>query len=64
MSKQITMVSLEDLVPTDHIYRRFCDLWKFKGVQNQLKDIEKDNNYKGYGAYAYLNACCYSSSKI
>ena len=42
MSQQIVMVSLEDLVPADHIYRRFCDLWKFEGV-------EKDNNYKGYG---------------
>src|SRR3990170_4668165 len=49
MSNQIVMVSLEDLIPTNHIYRRFCDLWKFEGAQDQLKDVEKDNNYKGYG---------------
>ncbi len=49
MSKQIIMVSLEDLIPTNHIYRRFLNLWKFEGVQNQLRDVEKDNNYKGYG---------------
>ncbi|EKE01824.1 MAG: hypothetical protein ACD_21C00041G0001 [uncultured bacterium] len=46
MSKQIVMVSLEDLVPTDHMYRRFSDLWKFEGVQSQLRDVEKDNNYR------------------
>lgn len=43
------MVSLEDLVPADHIYRRFSALWKFEGAQSQLKDAEKNNNYKGYG---------------
>jgi len=47
MSKQIIMVGLEDLVPADHIYRRFSALWKFEGAQSQLKNVEKDNNYKG-----------------
>ena len=49
MSKQIVMVSLEDLVPQDHIYRKFTSLWDFKGAEKHLKDVEKDNNYKGYG---------------
>ena len=49
MSKQVVMISLEDLVSTDHIYRKFSDLWKFESAQSQLKDVEKDNNYKGYG---------------
>ena len=31
-ASQITMVSLEDLVPEDHIYRKFIKLWDFKGV--------------------------------
>ncbi len=44
------MVSLGDLVPTAHVYRKFSNLWKFDGVCKQLKNIEKDNNYKGYGA--------------
>jgi IS5 family transposase len=43
------MVSLEDLVPEDHIYRKFIKLWDFKGVKRILKKVEKDNNYKGYG---------------
>jgi len=50
MSHQIQMVCLEELVPEDHIYRRFNALWNFKWVKKHLKNIEKDNNYKGYGA--------------
>ena len=43
------MVSLEDLVPETHVYRKFSNLWDFEGIKKQLKVIEKDNNYKGYG---------------
>ena len=43
------MVCLEDLVPNNHIYRKFSSLWQFDGIQRELKEIEKDNNYKGYG---------------
>lgn len=49
MSKQIVMVSLDDLVPENHIYRKFVDLWKFESIKKYLNDVEKDNNYKGYG---------------
>lgn len=49
MSQQIIMVSLEDLVSSDHIYRRFSALWNFESVRKHLKSVEKDNNYKGYG---------------
>jgi len=49
MSKQVVMIALEDLVPEDHIYRRFAGLWKFESIKKYLKEVEKDNNYKGYG---------------
>ena len=49
-TNQIMMISLEDLVPEDHIYRKFIKLWDFTGVKKFLKKVEKDNNYKGYGA--------------
>jgi len=49
MSNQIMMVSLEDLVPETHVYRKFSNLWDFEGIKKQFKVIEKDNNYKGYG---------------
>jgi len=46
---QIEMISLEDLIPEDHSYRQFQQLWSFKFAQKQLKKLEKDNPYKGYG---------------
>lgn len=49
MSSQIEMVSLEDLVPEDHVYRKFNQLWNFKQTNKILKKVETDNNYKGYG---------------
>lgn len=49
MSNQVIMVSLNDLVPQDHIYRRFLELWDFKRTETRLKKLEKDNNYKGFG---------------
>jgi len=49
MSNQVIMVSLNDLVPEDHIYRRFLELWDFKRTEKRLKKLEKDNNYKGFG---------------
>lgn len=49
MSNQVVMICLNDLVPNDHIYRKFSSIWKFEGIQKLLKGIEKENNYKGYG---------------
>ena len=49
MSNQIIMVSLNDLVPEDHVYRRFLKLWDFRRTEKRLKKLEKDNNYKGFG---------------
>jgi len=49
MSDQIVMVSLGELVPSSHVYRKFVGIWDFNGIQTQLKGIEKENNYKGYG---------------
>jgi len=43
------MVSLEDLVPEDHVYRKFSSIWQFKGIEKNLKKAEKDSNYQGYG---------------
>ena len=43
------MVSLNDLVPEEHIYRKFMELWNFKMTEKRLKKLEKDNNYKGFG---------------
>ena len=43
------MISLDDLVPSNHIYRKFVDIWSFVNVSKELKKYEKNNPYKGYG---------------
>lgn len=48
--KQIEFISLDDLVPTTHIYRKFIDLLNFSVFANDLRECETDNNYKGYGS--------------
>lgn len=49
MNDQIIMVSLEDLVPQDHVYRKFSSIWQFDGINKHLKKVEKSCNYKGFG---------------
>lgn len=46
---QIEMVSLEDLIPIGHSYRKFKAIWTFEYANRALKKIEKANPYKGYG---------------
>lgn len=49
MSKQINMVSLEQLVNENHQYRKYKELFNFEAVEMELVAVEKENNYKGYG---------------
>lgn len=49
MPHQIEMISLEDLVPADHQYRCFIDVFDFVKIKHHLKSVEKEANYKGYG---------------
>lgn len=46
---QTEIINLEDLVPVNHMYRKFVKLWSFKSVEKQLSQIETENNHKGYG---------------
>lgn len=46
---QTEIVNLEDLVPENHVYRKFIKLWSFKNAENYLSTIIKDNQYKGFG---------------
>ena len=48
---QVIMVSLEELIPNNHIYRKFFNIWDLSFIKKQLKKIETENNYKGYGAF-------------
>lgn len=51
MSNQVEMVTLEELVPINHIYRKFVELWDFSDIKTELEKIETDSDYKGYGVF-------------
>jgi IS5 family transposase len=46
---QITIVSLEQLVSKHHQYRKFKSLFNFKAAEHELRKVESDAPYKGYG---------------
>jgi|APCry1669189665_1035243.scaffolds.fasta_scaffold18163_2 hypothetical protein len=47
--KQMEMVSLDQLVPPNHSYRRFIKLWNFKGIEVILSSVKSSNPNEGYG---------------
>lgn len=49
LEHQITMISLDQLVSKNHQYRKFKSLFNFEAIALELKSVESDNNYKGYG---------------
>lgn len=49
--KQMEMICLEDLVPSNHIYRKFQTLWNLEPVRIELERLEADSDYKGYGIF-------------
>lgn len=46
---QLEMVNLEDLVASDHHYRKFVSVFDFSEILSRLKAIEADNLYNGFG---------------
>ena len=46
---QIEMISLEDLIPASHSYRKFAQIWQFKYAEKQLKKQVKANPNEGFG---------------
>lgn len=48
MSAQIEMVSLEELVPIDHQYRKFIEAFDFTKIYPLLEAAQSDNNHQGY----------------
>lgn len=46
---QVEMITLDDLVPKEHNYRKFVELWLFKYAEKQLKKKIKNNPHEGFG---------------
>jgi hypothetical protein len=50
MTTQTEIINLEDLVPTNHLYRKFSKLIDLDKITNKhLTTIAGNSNYKGYG---------------
>ena len=47
--KQVTMISLEELMPAKHNYRKFKEVFNFRKIDYRLKEMESDKGSKGYG---------------
>ena len=48
-ASQIEMISLEELVPRNHNYRKFVELFNFKSIEYRLKKLESSVGATGYG---------------
>jgi len=59
MSNQIEMVSLEDLVPRDNIYRKFEELFNFEKIEHRLISLEKEQGRNGYGIVRLFKCLLY-----
>ena len=46
---QINMISLEDLVSKDHVYRKFSKVFNYKRIELKLSILEDTRYYRGYG---------------
>ena len=47
--KQVTMISLEELLPEKHNYRKFKEVFNFRKIDYRLKGMESNKGSKGYG---------------
>jgi IS5 family transposase len=50
-SKQMEVVTLDQLVPNKHIYRKFMKLWDLSEIKIELEKIEVASDHKGYGIF-------------
>ena len=51
MFHQVEMICLEELVPDNHIYRKFKELWNFSEIEKEMSKMEANSDHKGYGAF-------------
>ena len=49
--KQMEMICLDDLVPQNHIYRKFLTLWNLSKTELELEKLEQDSDHKGYSNF-------------
>ena len=47
--KQVRMISLEELVPAKHNYRKIKEVFNFRKIDYRLKGMKSGKGCKGYG---------------
>jgi hypothetical protein len=47
------IISLDQLLSSNHQYRRFLELWDIKAVYKQLSKVKKQGPHKGYTIEIY-----------
>jgi transposase len=57
--KQVTMISLEGLIPAKHNYRKFKEVFKFRKIDYRLKGMESNKGSKGYGMDSLFKCLLY-----
>lgn len=50
-SNQVEMITLDQLVSGNHIYRKFMQLWDLSEIKIELEKIEVASDHKGYGIF-------------
>ena len=50
-SKQMEVVTLDELISDKHIYRKFMKLWDLSEIKIELEKIEVSSDHKGYGIF-------------
>ncbi len=45
------MITLDQLVSSNHIYRKFMKLWDLSEIKIELEKIEVTSDHKGYGIF-------------
>lgn len=45
------IVTLNDLVAKNHMYRNFMQVWDLREIEAEFKMIEKGRDHKGYGLF-------------
>ena len=57
---QTNIVNVEELVPSDHLYRKFKELWDLRFVRSELSNLESHKYHKGYGLFRLFYARYYN----
>lgn len=51
MQYKTQVINLDDIVSSQHQYRKFMQVWDMKPLESEFAEMEKVNDHKGYGLF-------------